>query len=124
MVWQTALRALSAPSEVTTCLNSWRSSPRRIASTSAPIELDPVALQHAARVQRHRGVERRLPAERRQQRVRPLLLDDRVTYSGVIGSRYVASANSGSVMIVAGLELMRVTRRPSSRSTRQACVPE
>ena len=42
----------------------------------------------------------------------------------VIGSMYVASANSGSVMIVAGLELMRVTRRPSSRSTRQAWVPE
>ena len=46
------------------------------------------------------------------------------TYSGVIGSMYVASANSGSVMIVAGFELTRLTRRPSSRSTRQACVPE
>jgi carbamoyl-phosphate synthase small subunit len=47
-----------------------------------------------------------------------------VTYSGVIGSMYVASANSGSVMIVAGLELMSVTRRPSAFRTRQACVPE
>ena len=46
------------------------------------------------------------------------------TNSGVIGSTYVASANSGSVMIVAGLELTRITRIPSSRSTRQACVPE
>jgi hypothetical protein len=46
------------------------------------------------------------------------------TYSGVIGSTYVASANSGSVMIVAGLELTRLTRRPSARSTRQAWVPE
>ena len=43
---------------------------------------------------------------------------------GVIGSTYVASAISGSVMIVAGFELTRMTRRPSSRSTRQACVPE
>ena len=44
--------------------------------------------------------------------------------SGVIGSIYVASANSGSVMIVAGLELIRITRIPSSRRTRQAWVPE
>ncbi len=46
------------------------------------------------------------------------------TNSGVIGSTYVASANSGSVMIVAGLELTRLTRSPSARSTRQAWVPE
>ena len=46
------------------------------------------------------------------------------TISGVIGSTYVASANSGSVMIVAGLEFTRMTRIPSSLSTRQACVPE
>jgi len=45
-------------------------------------------------------------------------------YSGVIGSMYVASANSGSVMIVAGFEFTRMTRKPSSRSTRQAWVPE
>ncbi len=44
--------------------------------------------------------------------------------SVVIGSMYVASAKSGSVMIVAGLLLTRTTRRPSSRSTRQAWVPE
>ena len=46
------------------------------------------------------------------------------TISGVIGSTYVASANSGSVMIVAGLLLTRTTRSPSARSTRHACVPE
>ena len=40
--------------------------------------------------------------------------------SGVIGSTYVASANSGSVMIVAGLLFTRITRKPSSRRTRQA----
>jgi len=45
-------------------------------------------------------------------------------YSGVIGSMYVASANSGSVMIVAGFEFTRMTLKPSSRSTRQAWVPE
>ncbi len=32
------------------------------------------------------------------------------TNSGVIGSMYVRSASSGSVMIVAGLELTRMTR--------------
>ena len=42
----------------------------------------------------------------------------------VIGSMYVASAKSGSVMIVAGFELTRMTRTPSSRSTRHAWVPE
>ena len=31
------------------------------------------------------------------------------TTSGVIGSMYVREANSGSVMIVAGLELTRMT---------------
>ena len=46
------------------------------------------------------------------------------TNSGVIGSTYVASATSGSVMIVAGLELTKMTRRPSALSTRHAWVPE
>ena len=41
-----------------------------------------------------------------------------------IGSMYVASAISGSVIMVAGLELTRMTRMPSSRSTRHAWVPE
>ncbi len=45
------------------------------------------------------------------------------TNCGVMGSTYVASATSGSVMIVAGLELTRITRRPSALSTRHACVP-
>lgn len=46
------------------------------------------------------------------------------TNSGVIGSTYVASAISGSVMIVAGLELTRMTLRPSARRMRHAWVPE
>ena len=46
------------------------------------------------------------------------------TNSGVSGSMYVASATSGSVMIVAGLLLTRLTRSPSALSTRQAWVPE
>lgn len=47
-----------------------------------------------------------------------------VRTSVVSGSTYVASANSGSVMIVAGFEFTRTTRRPSSLSARMAWVPE
>jgi hypothetical protein len=48
----------------------------------------------------------------------------RSTHSAVIGSMYVASARSGSVMIVAGLLFTSTTRYPSSFSARTACVPE
>jgi hypothetical protein len=37
---------------------------------------------------------------------------------------YVRSANSGSVMIVAGFELMRITSNPSSFRAFVAWVPE
>ncbi len=47
-------------------LNLCRSSPRWIASKSAPISLDAVPLEHAVLVQCDGGVERGLPAERRQ----------------------------------------------------------
>ena len=87
-------------------------------------QLDAVLLEHAALGELHRDVERRLPAHRRQQRVGLLALDDSSTNSGVTGSMYVRSANSGSVMIVAGFELTRMTSYPSSRSAFAACVPE
>ncbi len=48
----------------------------------------------------------------------------RSTVCQLIGSMYTASAISGSVMMVAGLELTRMTRYPSSRSALQACAPE
>ena len=44
--------------------------------------------------------------------------------SGVSGSRYVRSAYSGSVMMVAGLEFTSDTRMPSARRTFTAWVPE
>ena len=47
-----------------------------------------------------------------------------LTNSGVIGSIYVASANSGSVIIVAGLEFISITRHPSSFIAFKAWVPE
>ena len=37
---------------------------------------------------------------------------------------YVASAHSGSVMIVAGFELIEHDAQPSRRSTRHACDAE
>ena len=43
-------------------------------------QLDVVLLEHAALVQRHRQVERRLAADGRQHRVRPLLGDDRLDH--------------------------------------------
>ena len=46
------------------------------------------------------------------------------TMSGVIGSIYVASAMSGSVMIVAGFEFTSMTLYPSSLSALHACAPE
>jgi hypothetical protein len=52
-----------------------------------------------------------------------LTMIDSIT-SGVMGSTYVASAKSGSVMIVAGFGFTRMTRTPSARSTRHAWVPE
>ena len=44
--------------------------------------------------------------------------------SASTGSMYVASAMSGSVIIVAGLEFNNATRTPSSLKARHACVPE
>jgi hypothetical protein len=40
------------------------------------------------------------------------------------GSMYVASAMSGSVMMVAGFEFTSTTVMPSSRRALHACVPE
>ena len=44
-------------------------------------------------------------------------------YSTVKGSMYTLSAMEVSVMMVAGLELARMTSYPSSRRARQAWVP-
>ena len=44
-------------------------------------------------------------------------------YSSVSGSMYTLSAMLVSVMMVAGLELHRMTSYPSSFRARHACVP-
>ncbi len=86
-----------------------RSSALRMASRARADQLDAVLGEHAGIVERQRQVERRLPAEGGQHRIGLLALDDLGEASTVRGSTYVASANSGSVMIVAGFELTRIT---------------
>jgi hypothetical protein len=81
-------------------------------------------VQDAALGQGERQVQGRLPADGREEGVRLLFLDDFSRNSGVSGSTYVASASSGSVMIVAGLEFTSTTRYPSLRKARTACVPD
>ena len=47
----------------------------------------------------------------------------RFTTSNVNGSMYTLSAIALSVIMVAGLELIKTTSIPSCLSARQACVP-
>ena len=73
-------------------------------------QLDAELLQGAVVVQGLGQVERGLAAERRQQRIGALLLDDPRDRRRVAAARRRSrSANSGSVMIVAGFELTRTT---------------
>ena len=72
-------------------------------------QLDAEPLEGAVVVQRLGQVQRRLAAERRQQRVGPLALDDPRHRLGRQRLDVGAVANSGSVMIVAGFELTSTT---------------
>jgi hypothetical protein len=53
-----------------------------MASTSCADQLDAVLLEHPVLVQRHRDVQRGLPAQRRQDRVRLLRRDDHLDVLG------------------------------------------
>ena len=124
MVWQIRLRGTSAPRPVTISLNRSRSSPARIASILAPISSTPCSRstpESCSATAQFSAVCPPSVGSRASGRSRSITL---ATTSGVTGSTYVASANSGSVMIVAGLEFTRLTLIPSCRSTRQAWVPE
>ncbi len=117
-------RAVSAPSFSTMCLNDSRFSPRWIASTDAPISSTPYFSSTPLSCRAIAAFSAVWPPRVASSAFGRSFSMTFSTYSGVIGSTYVASANSGSVMIVAGLEFTRTTRKPSSRSTRQAWVPE
>ena len=119
-----AERADSPPTFSTMPRKSSRFSPRSIASTSAPISFTPY-LASVPRLNKPIAALRAVcpPSVARTASGFSFAIIFSIN-SGVIGSMYVASANSGSVIIVAGLELTRITRIPSARRTRQACVPE
>jgi hypothetical protein len=75
-------------------------------------------------MQRDGCIQRGLTAKSGQQRIRTFLRDNHLHEVGVDGLDVGGIGELGSVMIVAGLELTKITRKPSSRSTRQAWVPE
>lgn len=129
MEWQMTERADSPwpifwRTASTTPLKRSRSSPLLMASTLAPISSTPYLSSVPASCS-EMAVLRAVWPPRVGSRVsgRSLAMIFS-TYSGVIGSTYVASAISGSVMIVAGLEFTRMTLRPSARRMRHAWVPE
>jgi hypothetical protein len=86
MVWQMTERADSAPQRSTTPLNFSRSSPELDRLDVGADELGAVLLEDAALVQRHRAVERGLPAEGGQHASGRSLAMIFSTTSGVIGS--------------------------------------
>jgi len=77
-----------------------------------PDHFHPVLGENAGLVQLHREVERCLAASvgSSADGFSFAMIFSRI--SSVSGSMYVTSANSGSVMMVAGLELTRMTRNP------------
>ena len=123
-MWHTTLRATSPPSSSTIFLNDSRFSPRSIASMLAPISSTPYLSRTPAASSATAQFSAVWPPSVASSASGRSLAITFSTYSAVIGSTYVASANSGSVMIVAGLEFTSTTRMPSARSTRQAWVPE
>ncbi len=128
MLWQIREAATSAPhsagSPSTIRLNDSRFSPFSIASMDAPISSTPYFSRTPAAARLIAQLSAVWPPRVASSASGRSWAITCSTNSGVIGSTYVASANSGSVMIVAGLEFTRTTRIPSSRSTRHAWVPE
>jgi hypothetical protein len=123
-VWQTTDLATSPPSSSTIFLNDSRFSPRSIASMLAPMSSTPYFSSTPRSASATAALSAVWPPRVASSASGRSFSITFVTNSGVIGSTYVASANCGSVMIVAGLEFTRTTRSPSSFRTRQAWVPE
>ena len=111
------------PQSSTVALNSSRSSARWIASIFAPINSMPSSSKIpdcCSSRARFSAVPPPIVASTASGRSRR---STAATPSMSSGSRYVRSANPGSVMIVAGLELTTIVRNPSSRRTFSACEP-
>jgi hypothetical protein len=122
--WHTRDRGTSPPAFATISLKSCRSSPRRIASMFAPISSTPCFSSTPASCSATAVLSAVWPPRVGSSASGFSRAMTSSTNPGVIGSTYVASANSGSVMMVAGFELTSDTRSPSARSTRHAWVPE
>ena len=106
----TRLSGTGTPAAVTAARNASRSSARRIASTSAPINSTPKrdsTPASASSTVRFSAVCPPSVGSSASGRSRSMIS---ATVSASNGSRYVASAHSGSVMIVAGFELTSTTR--------------
>ncbi len=112
------------PRSSTIRLNVWRFSPRSMASMDAPISSTPYFSSTPRSASATAQLSAVWPPRVASSASGRSLAITCSTNSGVIGSTYVASANSGSVMIVAGLLFTSTTRMPSARSTRHAWVPE
>jgi len=122
-------RAIFRPIASHNSLNAWRSSARWIAARSAPI----MRMSYCWNVPSSHRAQAQFSAVCPPSVGSTASIGSPIsicfwmilrTASGVIGSMYVRSENSGSVMIVAGLELTSTTRYPSARSALHACVPE
>ncbi len=112
------------PTDWTASRKSSRSSARLIASSPAPISSIPNSSStplSASSIARLSAVCPPIVGRSASGRSRSSTLR---TPGRSSGSRYVRSAKPGSVMIVAGFELTTIVRKPSSRSTFSACVPE
>jgi hypothetical protein len=122
-------RGVSRPILVMASRNSWRSSALSIASAVAPI----ISTSYLASVphlaQRQRAVQRGLAAHGRQQREAAgndvaLLLDDLGDDLGRDRLDIGGVRQSGSVMIVAGLELTRTIGSPRPSAPCRPGCPE
>ncbi len=88
-------------------LKSLRSSPHSIAARSQPIISTPYLSSVPSFRQLDGGVQAGLAAQRGQQRVRALFLDYALDKLGGDGLDIGTIGKTGSVMMVAGLELTR-----------------
>ena len=118
------LLGVSMPSLAIVSLNTSRSSPRSMASRFTPITFTPYLSRmpfFARLVERLRPVCPPRFGKMASGLSFAMICSRR---SSLSGSMYVASAITGSVMMVAGLEFTNTTLYPQARRALHACVPE
>ncbi len=105
-----SLRAQRSPTRSMVCAKSWRSSAVRIASTDAPISWIPSSSRTPLSARPSATLRAVWPPSVGRSASGRSRRSTAATPSRSSGSMYVRSAQPGSVMIVAGFELMRITR--------------